>query len=191
LRAREPLESASRQPRENFPNSSLVSRGHIHSSTPGGWDGQEREGSGKAAASQQRGRRAFSEAELLAIAWQSLSAYPEERALAASRFDAVAPLFARSDLVFLAICEYAAERRPASAPYHARGITERVIRDRYGAIADRLGRGRVAELRKHAGLQHCGQAIKRLLEGVSPTNPNSTISGIPHRAARRDTTVDP
>ncbi|HEV8670976.1 MAG TPA: hypothetical protein VGS01_09610 [Candidatus Limnocylindria bacterium] len=88
--------------------------------------------------------REFDLVEMTAYAWWSLSAFPRERGIAARRFRDLEPRFVDDRVVFLAIIEYAAERRPASCSrcqrihvgYHAVGISEQVLRDRYGRIQE-------------------------------------------------------
>ena len=88
--------------------------------------------------------REFDLVEMTAYAWWSLSAFPRERGIAARRFRDLEPRFVDDRVVFLAICEYAGERRAASCArcqrihvgYHAIGLSEQVVRDRYGRIQE-------------------------------------------------------
>src|SRR5882672_7903499 len=88
--------------------------------------------------------REFDLVEMTAYAWWSLSSFPRERGIAARRFRDLEPRFVDDRVVFLAICEYAGERRAASCArcqrihvgYHAIGLSEQVLRDRYGRIQE-------------------------------------------------------
>lgn len=67
--------------------------------------------------------RAFSGAELAARTWYYLSAFPNERGLAARRWRALAHI-APGDVLLPAFGDIAFDG------YHARALTERIVRDR-------------------------------------------------------------
>lgn len=93
-----------------------------------------------------KAERAFAMHELVAWGWGSVSAFPKERDIAAARFRQIAPSLIDDAAVLLAILEYGAERRLANCSrcerlhvgYHAVGISEQVVRDRYGRIVEVL-----------------------------------------------------
>jgi len=98
--------------------------------------------------------------------WQALSPLPKERGQAINRFRS---LQGRLDpaVLFLALGEWALGRDERGEPYHARGFTELVARERIGRIRETLREIEKAEERVEVrGKPHGMRSMADLLAAI-------------------------
>ena len=203
LRSRTPAAAADRRgamtqrtDRERFASTERGARELFASAAPAdrpgdglvmGWTGLDRpshcvRGSGSAAPflDEPLGTRA-------ARIWHRNSAFPMERAIAARRTKDLAEHVADPELLLVALEDYALERRPRGAPYHAIGFTERVARDRMARAADRRTPTRAVSghRQRSTGLRSIAGPLELFLNSLQPGEPRPsppTAVGPPRRA---------